>query len=197
MKRGKAMKKKLLTFVLITTMLLSLEACSSKNEEPKTPKATTEKKQDSKKETEKPKETKPAVEPIDEITTEPVAETEEPKMLDDATKATIKQFVEPCIDNVYKTSTFYTCDILTPTEGSGGIITIQIEDPSFADPNACNSAIKGIIGKMLGDVNYSNIHSFEFNMLADSQMKFLIRVNDAQAITTVDDVDSHIDSTAF
>lgn len=192
------MKKKFLAMAIIATMVFSFTSCSSKKEETKTPKVTTEKKQDSKTEEKRQEETKPEVtpEPAVEPKTEPIPTPVEPQMLDDATKATLKQFVEPCIYDVYKT-TFYTCDILTPSEGSGGIVSVQIESPSFTDSATCNSTIKDIIGKMLGDEKYSGINSFDFTMLADGQMKFLIRVNDAQSITTIDDIDSHLDSTAF
>lgn len=118
------------------------------------------------------------------------------QMLDDATKNAIKEFVEPCISDTYKTS-FYTCDVLTPTEGSGGIVSVQIESPAFADEGACKEAISSIVGQMLGDVRYQNINSFEFFMLADSQMKYMMQINDAQVITSANDINDLIETTGF
>lgn len=118
------------------------------------------------------------------------------KMLDDKTKEFIKQFVETYIPDNYKTS-FYTCDILTPTNGSGGIVSIQIENDSFTDESACSEAVIDIVGKMLNDQMYENINSFQFYLLANSQLIYTIDISDAQAIASTDVLMESINITAF
>lgn len=117
-------------------------------------------------------------------------------MLDDRAKESIKQFVETYIPDNYKTS-LYTCDILTPTSGSGGIVAIQIENDSFTDESACIETVINIVGKMLNNQMYENINSFQFYLLANSQLIYTIDISDAQAIASTDILMDSISITAF
>lgn len=191
------MKKKIVALLLVTSLVISTAACGAdSSNESKEPDKPTEQAQTEKAQMANAGETGDAAPETDSSSDNSSTDKSQLQMLDEATKNAIKEFVEPCIDDIYKT-TFYTCDVLTPNEGSGGIVSVQIENPSFTDEGACKEAIKSIIGRMLGDVRYKNINSFEFYMLADSHMKFIIEINDAQSITSADDISGLIDITGY
>lgn len=94
-------------------------------------------------------------------------------------------------------TSLYTCDILTPTSGSGGIVAIQIENDSFTDESACIETVINIVAKMLNDQMYENINSFQFYLLANSQLIYTIDISDAQAIASTDILMDSISITAF
>lgn len=124
------------------------------------------------------------------------SEHAEPVIIDDETKSSIKKFVEPEINDAYKTN-FYTCDILTPTTGTGAIVSLQIESPEFMDEESCKKSIETIIENLLTSDMYKTIYSFQFSMISSGQLKFLIDINDAQSIKSASDIYQHYSSTAF
>lgn len=113
------------------------------------------------------------------------------EMIDDATKESIKSAIEPLISNEYKTY-LYTFDVLTPSEGSGGIVQIQIESPSFTDKETAVSTVVDIISSSISLPEYSDIYSFDFMMVSDSKLKYLISLSSPADIKDASEIESHL-----
>ena len=102
-------------------------------------------------------------------------------------KDAIQSAIEPLIPSEYKTI-YYALDILTPAEGTGEIVSIQIENASFADKDTAVSAVVDIISSTMDLPEYDNIHSFEFTMFSDSQVKYIITLKDPSSINNTSEI---------
>lgn len=111
------------------------------------------------------------------------------EMIDDATKESIKSAIEPLIPDEYKTY-LYTFDVLTPSEGSGGMVQIQIESPSFTDKETAVSTVVDIISSLISLPEYSDIYSFDFMMVSDSKLKYLISLSSPSDVKDASEIES-------
>lgn len=113
------------------------------------------------------------------------------EMIDDATKESIKSAIEPLISDEYKTY-LYTFDVLTPSEGSGGIVSVSIESPSFIDKETAVSTVVDIISSSMELPEYSDIYSFDFGMISDYQLKYFITLSSPADIKDASEIESHL-----
>lgn len=102
-------------------------------------------------------------------------------------KDAIQSAIEPLIPSEYKTI-FYALDILTPVEGTGGIVSIQIENASFTDKDTAVSAVIDIISSAMELPEYDNIHSFEFAIISDAQVKYIITLKEPSSIGNASEI---------
>lgn len=117
---------------------------------------------------------------------------ENPDAISDEDRDQLSELINGLIDESYKTP-FYSCDILTPINGSGGMVSVQIESDSFSVEENCISAVTGIISGALSSPLYSSIHSFDINFLCDGQLKYMISVEDASSISSSDEIADSLD----
>lgn len=110
--------------------------------------------------------------------------------IDEATKESIKAAIEPLISDEYKTVS-YSFDVLTPSEGSGGMVSVSIESPSFTDKETAVSTVVDIISSSMDLPEYADICSFDFMMISDSQIKYAISLSSAD-IKDATEIESHL-----
>lgn len=103
---------------------------------------------------------------------------------DDSTQD-LSVYINSIIDDSYKTSS-YACDIITQESVNGSILSIQIESSSFSEESGCIEAAKSIIEQALDSEYYKDIQAFDFSFMADSQVTYIMLVDDAQSITSPD-----------
>lgn len=112
--------------------------------------------------------------------------TDSTQLLSDAQKKKIQNSMEMCIDNKYKGPS-YTVDILTPTEGSGAIVSTQL-DGEINSEDECREAVKEIIGKMIPDPTFKEIIQFDFNFVSDYKMKYYSSIKNVQNIKSAEEL---------
>ena len=89
-------------------------------------------------------------------------------------KEDIKSKIESNISEDVK-GTSYTVDMLTPTEGEGFIASIQVDNDKFSSEEECKSFTNDLIKHIK---NIADIHSVEIAFVADSQVKYMVRIGD-------------------
>ena len=116
-----------------------------------------------------------------------------PITLEDAKKA-LESLLDSLINSSYKTSSSYSCDLLTDAELKDHVIlSIGLESSDFTNETSCINAITPIISGLLNNEYYSFISSMNFEMISNGQITYTIHVDDATAITSEDDIASHLD----
>lgn len=116
-----------------------------------------------------------------------------PITLEDAKKA-LESLLDSLINSSYKTSSSYSCDLLTDAELKDRVIlSIGLESSDFTNETSCINAITPIISGLLNNEYYSFISSMNFEMISNGQITYTIHVDDATAITSEDDIASHLD----
>ncbi|MDV8112738.1 hypothetical protein R3379_26815 [Bacillus sp. BAU-SS-2023] len=89
-------------------------------------------------------------------------------------KEDIKSEIESNISADVK-GTSYTVDMLTPTEGEGFIVSIQVDNNKFTTEEEC----KGFTTDLIKHIkSIEGIHSVEITFVADSQAKYMVRIED-------------------
>ncbi|WGX74999.1 hypothetical protein QJS64_12895 [Paraclostridium bifermentans] len=89
-------------------------------------------------------------------------------------KEDIKSEIESNISEDVK-GTSYTVDMLTPTEGEGFIVSIQVDNNKFTTEEEC----KGFTTDLIKHIkSIEGIHSVEITFIADSQAKYMVRIED-------------------
>lgn len=87
-------------------------------------------------------------------------------------KEDIKSEIESNISEDLK-GTSYTVDMLTPTEGEGFIASIQVDNDKFTTEEECKSFTTDLIKHIK---SIEGIHSVEITFVADSQAKYMVRI---------------------
>lgn len=87
-------------------------------------------------------------------------------------KEDIKSEIESNISEDLK-GTSYTVDMLTPTEGEGFITSIQVDNDKFTTEEECKSFTTDLIKHIK---SIEGIHSVEITFVADSQAKYMVRI---------------------
>lgn len=87
-------------------------------------------------------------------------------------KEDIKSEIESNISEDLK-GISYTVDMLTPTEGEGFIASIQVDNDKFTTEEECKSFTTDLIKHIK---NIEGIHSVEITFVADSQAKYMVRI---------------------
>lgn len=89
-------------------------------------------------------------------------------------KENLKSEIESNIPEDVK-GTSYTVDMLTPTEGEGFIASIQVENDKFTSEEECKSFTTDLIKHIK---SIKDIHSVEITFVANSQLKYMVRIED-------------------
>lgn len=89
-------------------------------------------------------------------------------------KEDIKSEIESNISEDVK-GTSYTVDMLTPTTGEGFIASIQVDNDKFASEEECKAFTTDLIKHIK---SIEGIHSVEITFVADSQAKYMVRIED-------------------
>ncbi|WP_195346683.1 hypothetical protein [Paraclostridium sordellii] len=89
-------------------------------------------------------------------------------------KEGIKSEIESNIPEDVK-GTSYTVDILTPTTGEGFIASIQVDNAKFTSKEECEVFTTDLIKHIK---SIEGIHSVEITFVANSQLKYMVRIED-------------------
>lgn len=89
-------------------------------------------------------------------------------------KEDIKSEIESNIPEGVK-GTSYTVDMLTPTTGEGFIASIQVDNDKFTSEEECKSFTTDLIKHIK---SIEGIHSVEITFVANSQLKYMVRIED-------------------
>lgn len=89
-------------------------------------------------------------------------------------KEDIKSEIESNIPEDVK-GTSYTVDMLTPTTGEGFIASIQVDNDKFTSEEECKAFTTDLIKHIK---SIEGIHSVEITFVANSQLKYMVRIED-------------------
>lgn len=89
-------------------------------------------------------------------------------------KEDVKSEIESNISEDVKGAS-YTVDMLTPTQGEGFIASIQVDNDKFTTEEECKSFTTDLIKHIK---SIEGIHSVEITFVADSQAKYMVRIED-------------------
>lgn len=119
--------------------------------------------------------------------------SEEESIDTDIIKKDLTSLFDSLIDDTYKTSSEYSCDILTSDDyDSNATISVQMESADFSDQDACVAAVSEIMEGALNSECYKSIKNLDFNMLSNGSLQYIIHIEDAQAITSMDNITENL-----
>lgn len=120
-----------------------------------------------------------------------VINTESTVSVNDVSTQNLSVFLNSIIDDSYKTSSF-ACDIITQESMDTNIISIQIESNDFSEEANCINTAKSIIEQTMNSEYFNEIQAFDFSFIANSQVRYIMLVDNVQDISSSDMIVDYI-----